>query len=67
MVTEGALGHEDLVALMSVVGMFLVRLSQARTMFDVNTAAGVTEEELGDLMASWASEGQGRDPVSKPL
>ena len=65
MVTEGAFVHEDLVDLMSVVGMFLVRLSQARNMADVNTAAGVTEEALSELV--WASDGQARKSLPKPV
>lgn len=41
----------------AIMGLFLLRLSQARDMADVNTAAGVTEEELSEFL-DWAQPAQ---------
>ena len=60
---ELALQQSDAKMLSGVMGSFFLRLSQATSLMDVNTAAGIAEQELEE----WAANGQAENDVFKAV
>lgn len=51
--------HDGDADVQSILGSFFLRLSHAKSMLDVNTVAGIAEQELGELgIVGFASVGE---------